>query len=199
MSKRMVLVLLALGLGLSTTALAAPKGAVLEAQGVALNAAGKTHEAGDAYEAAARLMPPKEIKARRRRPMARPQNSLKKKPLPCSKSLTPKVAKPAVACHPALPATTAAPATKSVTLPPLVPKAGHIVGRVINEMGGAVPNFTIKYSGFEDGKPIYNHMENVGAEVKCGGGAYATKVRPDWRLPRFGLCDLRLSWPHLQL
>ncbi len=182
MSKRMVLVLLAIGLGLSTNALAAPKGAVLEAQGVALNAAGKTHEAGDAYEAAAKAYSAEGNQGAAAKAYGKASELFEKEAAALLKELDkPKVARPALPAHPAPPTTLAAPVTasiKSVTLPPLMPKADHIVGRVIDEMGGTVPNFTIKYSGFEDGKPIYNHMENVGADVKCGGGTFAIKVPP---------------------
>ena len=53
-----------------------------------------------------------------------------------------------------------------------------IVGRIVNERGGAVANVTVKYSGFQDGKPIFNHFENVEGNVKGTDGSYAIKVPP---------------------
>lgn len=93
-------------------------------------------------------------------------------------------AKPAPPVRPAAP-TKPQPAspTKTVALPPMTPRAGHIVGRVILPDGSPVPKFFIAYSGFEDGKlatygagGIAN--DTVNATAQGAGGRYAVKVPP---------------------
>lgn len=172
----------------------APKGATVEAQAVALNAAGKIHEAADAYSNAGKAYAAEGNQGAAAKAYGKASELFEKeaaallKELDNPKPATPVPVTPAPATPPhpaavqnAVSAQSGAPAAapaKAVTLPPLAPTAGNLTGRVVNEMGGPVPSFTIKYSGFEDGKLIINGSENVGADVKGSGGNYAIKVPP---------------------
>jgi tetratricopeptide (TPR) repeat protein len=70
-----------------------------------------------------------------------------------------------------------------VRLSPLAPRAGHIIGRVVTETGQPVPSFTVRYSGFEDGK-LANYgargdaMETINTSATGSGGRYAVRVPP---------------------
>ncbi|MEO6002445.1 MAG: hypothetical protein ABIZ04_11905 [Opitutus sp.] len=78
------------------------------------------------------------------------------------------------------PPATATPA-KQAALPPLAPKSGHIIGRVIAADGSPLPNVTLQYSGFEDGKlarSTYagNLIETIDASATAKNGRYEIKV-----------------------
>ena len=163
-----------------------PRGAVLEAKAAVLSTAGKFHEAGDAYTSAAKAYTTEGNSSAAAGAYGKAADLYEKEADALLKSLsTPKAPPrpPALAAPVAVPvkpvaAVRAPQETKTVKLAPIAPRAGMIVGRVINALGGAASNITVRYSGFQDGKPIFNHFENVGGAVKGAGGSYAIKVPP---------------------
>src|SRR6185295_1847768 len=77
-------------------------------------------------------------------------------------------------------ATTAAPAAV-VSLPSLPPKAGHLIGRAVLEDGKPVPEFTVAYHGFEDGKLATSSYggrlnETVNSKMSAKNGRYEVKL-----------------------
>ncbi|WP_309707187.1 hypothetical protein [Armatimonas sp.] len=161
----------------------APRGSALETKAAALSSAGKLHEAGDAFTSAAKAYTAEgnssaaakaygkaaELYEPQADALLNPTRTPQAAPLPQTQ-----VPRPAVA-----PVRTVAPS-------PLAPRAGMIVGRVINELGGAATSVTVRYSGFQEGKPIFNHFENVEGDVKAAGGSYTIRVPPgDYRVSAY--------------
>ncbi len=172
----------------------ASRGSMLEVKAAALSTAGKFHEAGDAYTSAAKAYTTEGNSSAAARAYGKAAELYEKEADALLKSLnTPKAPPrpPALAAPVAVPvkpvaAVRAPQETKTVKLAPIAPRAGMIVGRVINALGGAATSVTVRYSGFQEGKPIFNHFENVEGDVKATGGSYAIKVPPgDYRVSAY--------------
>ncbi len=162
------------------------RGSALETKAATLSAAGKLHEAGDAYTSAAKAYTAEGNSSAAAKAYGKAADLYEKEAdALLNPTRTPKAPPrpPALAAPVAVPvkpvaAVRAPQEAKMIKLSPIAPRAGMIVGRVINERGGAATNITVRYSGFQDGKLIVNHFENVEGNVKGAGGSYAIKVPP---------------------
>ena len=170
-------------------------GKSIESQAAALSTASKLHEAAEAYERAAQAylaegntsaaatasgkaaeLYEKEADALLREVDAPPADKPAVAVPPAPAPVLPAVAHPrAVTPVSVTPIARPAPA-KIFSHPPLTPRAGSIIGRVLDENGAVIPHVTVTYSGFEEGKLMVNNAENVGGAVQASGGTYAIRV-----------------------
>jgi len=152
-------------------------GMSLTKQAADLAAAGKYEEAGDAYSKAAiafKAAGDRNGQATALQNSASMYEKLADSLIKSATKQTPPTLNPA-------PVPTAT-EVRPVQLSPMAAVAGHIVGRVVGANGNPLPNFTVEYSGFEDGKQsaISNGtiLENVSSKIQGVGGRYSIKVAP---------------------
>ena len=135
----------------------------------AYEAAGQTGNAADAYKLAASMSEKAADAAMGGAPVT-----------PAPAPTRPK-AKPAHAKTASKPAVK--PARKPAPLPAVAARGGHIVGRAATVDGAPVPEFTVLYSGFEDGKLASEYAdgslaETINSSAQGHNGRYSIKVPP---------------------